>query len=143
MRAGIRSLSLAALIAALATPLAAQQLYVYPSKGQTAEQQAKDQQECQGWAVQQAGTPYGATGNQPSGGVVRGAAGGAALGAVGGAIAGNAGQGAAIGAATGALFGGIRQHRQRQAQYDQQQQRAAAYNRAFATCMQGRGYTVN
>ena len=46
MRAGIRSLSLAALIAALATPLAAQQLYVYPSKGQTAEQQAKDQQEC-------------------------------------------------------------------------------------------------
>jgi len=136
-------LSLAVMIAVLATPLAAQQLYVYPSKGQSPEQQAKDQQECQGWAVQQAGNPYAATGSQPSGGVVRGAAGGAALGAVGGAIAGDAGQGAAIGAATGALFGGIRQHRQRQAQSNQQQQQAEAYNRAFAACMQGRGYTVN
>jgi outer membrane lipoprotein SlyB len=143
MRAGIRSLGLAALIAALAMPIDAQQLYVYPSKGQTPEQQAKDTQECQGWAVQQAGSPYGSTQQQPSGGVVRGAAGGAMLGAVGGAIAGDAGQGAAIGAATGALFGGIRQHRQRQQQYAQQQNQADAYNRALAACLQGRGYTVN
>lgn len=143
MRPRIRSLSLAVMIAVLATPLEAQQLYVYPSKGQTPEQQAKDTQECQGWAVQQAGNPYATTGNQPSGGLIRGAAGGAALGAVGGAIAGDAGQGAAIGAATGALFGGIRQHRQRQQQYAQQQNQADAYNRALAACLQGRGYTVN
>lgn len=143
MRTGIRSLMLIMLMATLATPLAAQQMYVYPAKGQSAEQQAKDTQECQGWAVQQAGSPYGTTASQPSGGVVRGAAGGAALGAVGGAIAGNAGQGAAIGAATGALFGGIRQHRQRNQQYAQQQNQADAYNRALAACLQGRGYTVN
>lgn len=142
MRTGMRSLGLALLIAALAAPLQAQQLYVYPSKGQTPEQQAKDTQECQGWAVQQAGSPY-AAGQQPSGGVLRGAAGGAMIGVVGGAIAGDAGQGAAIGAATGALFGGIRQHRQRQQQYNQQQYQADAYNRALAACLQGRGYTVN
>jgi outer membrane lipoprotein SlyB len=143
MATGMRSLALAVLIAALATPLGAQQLYVYPSKGQTPEQQARDQQECQGWAVQQAGNPYETSGSQPSGGLIRGAAGGAALGAVGGAIAGDAGQGAAIGAATGALFGGIRQHRQRQQQSSQQQYQADAYNRALAACLQGRGYTVN
>jgi len=143
MRTGIRSLMPIVLLAALAVPAAAQQMYVYPAKGQSAEQQAKDTQECQGWAVQQAGSPYGTTASQPSGGVVRGAAGGAALGAVGGAIAGDAGQGAAIGAATGALFGGIRQHRQRNQQYAQQQNQADAYNRALAACLQGRGYTVN
>jgi hypothetical protein len=143
MGAGFRPLTLAILMATLAMPLAAQQLYIYPSKGQTPEQQSKDQQDCQGWAVSQAGSPYSTAGNQPSGGLIRGAAGGAALGAVGGAIAGDAGQGAAIGAATGALFGGIRQHRQRRDQYNQQAQQADAYNRAFAACMQGRGYTVN
>jgi hypothetical protein len=142
MRTGIWSPLLVALIVGLATPAGAE-LYVYPSKGQTPEQQAKDTQECQGWAVNQAGTPYGTASNQPSGGLVRGAAGGAALGAVGGAIAGDAGQGAAIGAATGALFGGIRQHRQRRQQDSQQQYQADAYNRALSACLQGRGYTVN
>lgn len=85
--------------------------------------------------------------------MARGAARGAAVGAVGGAIGGNAGKGAAIGAASGALIGGVRRSReieQEQQMYQNQvaqQQGAIAqgqanYDRAFAACMGGRGYTV-
>ena len=101
----------------LAGPLLAQEVFIYPTKGQSPEQQNRDRYECHTWAVQQTGfdparpqvaaapppTPSG-----PQGEVVRGAARGAALGAVGGAIAGDAGKGAAIGAGTGALFGGMK-----------------------------------
>ena len=79
-----------------------------------------------------------------------GAARGAAIGAVGGAIAGNAGRGAAIGAGTGATFGAMRRNdqiRQGQAQQaahaQQTGQQMASFNRAVATCLAGRGYTVN
>ena len=121
----------------------AQQVYVYPTKGQTAEQQNRDQGECQNWAMQQTGyNPNQGSAPPPSGGVIRGAAGGAALGAIGGAIGGNAGKGAAIGAGAGALFGGVRQHRQAQEQTAYTQQMNDAYARAYSACMQGRGYTV-
>jgi YmgG-like glycine-zipper protein len=126
-------------------PAMAQQTYFYPAKGQTQEQQNRDQGDCHVWAVQQTGVnPYQGSGSAPppSGGVIRGAAGGAALGAVGGAIGGNAGKGAAIGAGTGALFGGVRQHRQRMAQANQSQQMNDAYRHALGACMSGRGYTV-
>jgi len=131
--------------------------YIYPAKGQTQEQQNKDRYECSQWAISQTGfdpsrpsptTPSSA--QQPQGQAVRGAARGAAAGAIGGAIAGDAGTGAAAGAAIGGAAGGIRRRRARkQAQQQQAQAQAAAaggqdaYNRAFATCLQGRGYTVN
>ncbi len=155
---GIVGLGAVALVAA---PTLAQ-VVVYPAKGQSAQQQQRDQGECHAWAVQQtgfnpanpqvAGPPPPSSG-PPQGGVVRGGARGAALGAVGGAIAGDAGKGAAIGAATGALFGGMRRADQRrqekyaQQQYAQQQQAAlaqgqAAYQRAQAACLEARGYTV-
>lgn len=138
-------LALVLLVCMQAPPLAAQQLYAYPSQGQTPEQQSRDQQDCHGWAMQQTGyNPYaGGSAPPPSGGILRGAAGGAALGALGGAIAGDAGKGATIGAVTGGLFGGLRQHRQRQDQAYQSQQQYNAYAQAFAACMQGRGYAVN
>ena len=124
--------------------VSAQQLYAYPAKGQTPDQQSRDQGECHGWAVQQTGyNPYQGGGGAQTGGIVRGAAGGAALGAVGGAIAGDAGKGAAIGAATGALFGGVRQNRQNRQQNNQAAQASDSYNRAYASCMSSRGYTVN
>jgi hypothetical protein len=131
---------------AMAAPLPSlgQQIYAYPTKGQSPDQQSRDQQECNGWANQQAGYASPPSQGQPVvGGMLRGAAGGAAVGAVGGAIGGNAGKGAAIGAATGALFGGIRQHARNndQAAY-QQQQANDGYRRAYAACMQGRGYSV-
>lgn len=138
--------------------------YVYPAKGQSPEQEQKDEFACYEWAKQQTGfdpmnqspaapaPPPSSPQNQ--GQVVRGAARGAALGAVGGAIAGNAGEGAAIGAATGGLFGGMRrrsEYQEQQAQYQQtvQQQQAQyaqhrdQYNRAYGACMEGRGYVLN
>ncbi len=137
----------------LAGVAVAQQPFIYPERGQSPQQQARDQQECSGWAMQQTGynpaapPPPGSSG--PQGQIVRGAAGGAALGAVGGAIGGDAGKGAAIGAATGALFGTMRRARQSREQEAQQQsyqasagQRQADFNRAFGACMAARGYTV-
>jgi len=136
-------------------------MYVYPGKGQTPEQQSKDQYECHAWAVQQTGfDPSQANpGNpnyldpqaQPSKGqVLRGAGRGAALGAIGGAIAGDAGKGAAAGAAVGGAAGTLRRRDQKKQQAAAQQQaaqaqasQADAYKRAIATCLQGRGYTVN
>ncbi len=144
----------------------AQQIFVYPQRGQSPERQQRDRFECHQWAVQQTGfdpsnpqvaqapppspPPQGAMGG-PS--AVRGAAGGAAVGAVGGAIAGNPGKGAAVGAATGGMIGAMRkadqqaktQQQQQQAQAAQQQamtQGSSSYNRALSACLQGRGYTV-
>ena len=140
------------------------QPWVYPDRGQSAQQQEFDRGQCYGWAVQQTGfdpaNPRVAIGppppqsyQGPDGSMLRGAMGGAALGAVGGAIGGDAGKGAAIGAGVGALFGGMRRMReldeqqQMQANYQAQQQVAMAqgrshYDRTFAACMSGRGYTV-
>ena len=133
-----------------------QQTFVYPQKGQTPQQQAQDQAECQGWATQQTGMnpmappPPPAMATAPQSSPLRGAARGAALGAVGGAIGGDAGKGAAIGAATGAMIGGMRrrdQMQQQQAQQEQAQQAQAAqfdtYKRALATCLGAKGYSVN
>jgi hypothetical protein len=148
-------------LAMAAGPALAQGI-VYPGKGQSPQQQQKDQADCNAWAVQQtgfnpanpqvAGPPPPSSG-APQGGVARGGARGAAIGAVGGAIGGDAGKGAAIGAATGALIGGMRRRDQRrqeensQQQYAQQQQAAmaqgqSAYNRALGACLEARGYTV-
>ena len=133
----------------------AAQVYIYPERGQNPDQQARDRNECSGWAMQQTGynpaapppPPPGSSG--PQGQVVRGAAGGAALGAVGGAIGGDAGKGAAIGAATGALFGTMKRAQRAQAEQAQQQsyqgqvaQSKANFNRAVAACLGARGYTV-
>ena len=131
--------------------------YIYPSKGQTPEQQNKDRYECSQWAISQSGydpskPPQTTSPNtqQPQGHALRGAGRGAAAGAIGGAIAGDAGTGAAAGAAIGGAAGGIRRRRaKKQAQQQQAEAQAAAaggqdaYNRAFAACLQGRGYTVN
>ena len=154
-----------AMIAALgmlvALPVAAQEMFFYPSQGQSPEQQSKDQGECHAWAVQQTGfdpgslpTPAAAApAPAPQGGLLRGAARGAAVGAVGGAIAGDAGKGAAVGAGTGALLGGMRRRDQERASAQQQAgaqsqhqaqvaQEQANHNRALAACMQGRGYSA-
>jgi hypothetical protein len=141
--------------------VSAQELMVYPGKGQSSAQQQADQEQCYASAKSQTGfdpahPPAAAPPppqQAPTARPLRGAAGGAAVGAIGGAIGGNAGKGAAIGAATGAVVGGVRrrgqQREQAQAQEQSQQQQKAAYaeqtnsfNRAYATCLEGRGYTV-
>jgi YMGG-like Gly-zipper len=140
----------------------ADDLFIYPTKNQSAEQQDKDKWECRAWATKQTGFDPAAratasapppTREAPRSGLVRGAAGGAALGAVGGAIAGNAGKGAAIGAAGGGMLGVMRRNDQaRQDNYAQQQwaqQNVAQYEqkrsdwvRAVKACLTGRAYTV-
>jgi hypothetical protein len=142
-------------------PAPGQGPFIYPQKGQSAQQQQQDQGQCQAWAMQQSGVTPGQPAaappppppSGPQGHLARGAARGAAVGAVGGAIGGDAGQGAAVGAAVGGLVGGMRrrdQQRAQQEQYNQaaaqqqamQAQGAAAYNRALAACLEARGYTV-
>src|SRR5258707_15737651 len=88
-----------------------QQVFVYPQKGQSSQQQAQDTGECQGWATQQTGGPMAAAPQYaapaPTSSPLRGAAGGAAGGAGRGAVGGDAGKGGAPRAPTGALIGGM------------------------------------
>jgi hypothetical protein len=131
--------------------------YIYPAKGQSAQQQEKDKYECYVWAKNQTGfdpaSPQYAqapapSGPQPGGEIVRGTARGALVGTVGGAIAGSAGTGAAAGAAMGGLVGGMRKMDKAKTQQQQAQQQnynaqaRAAYDRALSACLEGRGYTV-
>jgi OmpA family protein len=138
------------------------QMFIYPKNGQSLQKQDKDRYECHTWAVQQTGfdpslaypgnpnavDPQPYRPSQPH--VLKGAGRGAALGAVGGAIAGNAGKGAAAGAAMGGMAGGFRrldERRNQSAAQNQQaqsqaSQKAIAYQRAMAACLDGRGYSV-
>ncbi len=142
----------------------AQEVIVYPAKGQSQEQTEKDKFDCYQWAKGQTGfdpmapptasTPPPQT-QAPTTSAGKGAVGGAALGALIGGIAdGNWGHGAAYGAVAGGLFGGYKKHKQEEANTQQQdqwaqqqaqqyQQQRYNYNRAYAACLEGRGYTVN
>ncbi len=133
-------------------------LYVFPANNQDAATQEADEMACFKWAKQQSGydplnpTVYqgGEVDRSVDGSAVGGAAVGAAGGAAIGAIAGDAGKGAAI----GAVVGGVRGRRskvvgdERQQQANDQAAAAASqnaandYNKAFAVCMEGKGYTV-
>ena len=158
--------TLLAIVAVSPTALAQEQ-YIYPAKGQSAQQQDKDKYECYSWAKGQSGfdpmalpvasTPAPQGGRRSvAGGAVGGAAAGAAVGAVGGAIGGGgkgAGKGAGIGAGVGGLLGVMgtsgqnakaskdREDWERREAGNYAQQRNG-YNKAFAACMEGRGYTV-
>ena len=140
--------SVIALAVGLASNAHAQQ-YVYPAKGQSPQQQKKDESACYSWAVQQTGfdpakapppasQPTTATGTTPGAGA-RGAARGAVVGEV---VGGDAGTGAAVGAAA-ARGQSRRQNRanQQQAQASNDQQNAA-FAKARAACLEGKGYTV-
>ena len=131
-------------------------MIVYPAKGQSAEQQQKDEFECHQWAVQQTGydptraqqAPQQPT-TQSGRPVAKGAAGGALVGAGIGSLSGKAGRGMAIGAGVGALAGGAsrRQQERQQAEVNQQAQATQQaqidrYNKAKQACLEGKGYTV-
>jgi len=130
-------------------------VFVYPSKGQTKEQQEQDEFSCYKWAKEQTGFDptqpvQQAAAPPPQGGAAKGAAKGAAIGAIGGAIGGDAGKGAAIGAGVGAAGGAARRRKGEQQQAAALQKAKQEYNaevdgykRAFSACMTGRGYTVS
>lgn len=148
-------LTLVATGAMLVPTLHAQQ-FAYPAKGQSPEQQKKDEAECGKWATGQTGFDPArppaqtaapkpattATGTTPGAGV-RGAARGAIVGEV---VGGDAGTGAAAGAAA-ARAQSRRQNRaqQQQAEAGQQQTQStanAAWAQARGACLEGKGYTV-
>lgn len=132
------------------------QSFVYPAKGQSAQQQQSDESQCHGWAVQQSGfdptrpppaqaasaPPTTATGTTPGAGA-RGAIRGAVVGEI---VGGDAGTGAAVGAVAGRSQS--RHQNAAATQQAQQQQQAnlqnqqAMYGKARAACLEGRGYTV-
>jgi hypothetical protein len=110
----------------------------YPARGQTTEQQIRDSQDCAAWAQQQTGySPAASTATGVGVGAAIGALGGAAAGAAIGAIAGDPGKGAAIGAVTGAVGGGAIGGTMQYAKSKD------GYDKAYAACMSGRGYSVS
>lgn len=123
------------------------QQYVYPSKNQSPETQRSDEAACHTWAVQQTGfDPGKATAAAPeaSSGPSRGSgARGAARGAVVGEIVADD---ASTGAAVGAVAARGQSRRQNAAAAQQQgsatQTQQSAYDKARATCLEGRGYSV-
>jgi hypothetical protein len=124
--------------------------YVYPAKGQSAEQQEMDKYQCYNWAKDQTGVDpmvnqVPAQAQEKQGGALRGAARGAAI----GAIVGNSDD-AKTGAGVGAAMGRMRQNKanrdadqQAQNQNMQVQANRGEYDKAYNACLTGRGYTVN
>ena len=161
----IKQVVCALLVGVWVLPLAAQQ-FVYPAKGQTADQQKKDEYECYQWATQQSGFDPQKASQQPapppqqqaaqpaSGGAVKGAVKGAAVGSVVGHVGDvDSTDATRAGAAVGAMRGASQQRKQRAAQQQaaaQQQQAAtqqqqggqANFQKARTACLEGRGYTV-
>jgi hypothetical protein len=143
------------------------QIYFYPNKGQSVEQQSRDHYECYNWAVEKTGFDPSASSIAPEQRVrvvpmpppghdtVSMSIAGAVLGAL---IAGprHAGGGALFGAASGAMLGAAsdasRQETARQMEEAYQnrdkardlrrEKKALQFRRAMSACMEGRGYTV-
>ena len=142
------------------------QVYFYPQKGQTVEQQSRDHYECYNWAIKQTGfdpslsplppeqrvrvVPLPPPGHDTAAFAVVGAVLGAILGgrhAAGGALIGAAG-----GAIAGAASDTARQEEARkqeeayarwdQARYNQFVQKELDFRRAMGACLEGRGYSV-
>jgi Glycine zipper 2TM domain len=137
-------------------------VFAYPTRGQSPEQQDRDHYDCSIWATQQTGFDPSApgvppqhqvhivSGPPPGSGTAAGAITGAVLGA---AIAGpwRAPGGALAGAVVGGAIGTAAESSARQSQTvtvtDQRaaaqiQQRASNYRRALGACLDARGYSV-
>ena len=154
-------------LALFAGAAVAQDLVVYPADGQSKEQMEKDKFECYSWAKGQSGfdpmqmptasSPAPSKGNKSvAGGAAKGGIAGGAGGAILGGITGGkkgAKRGALIGGLSGGAIGGMRsssQNKQADAKREQWEREQAnqylqqrnLYNRNFAACMEGRGYSV-
>ncbi|MDE2304025.1 MAG: glycine zipper 2TM domain-containing protein [Gammaproteobacteria bacterium] len=134
-----------------------QRLFVYPSRGQSPEQQDRDRYDCHVWAVKQTGVDPSQASAGPYERVVVQPAPGAATfaGAVGGAIVGsmiggddNSGVGALLGGVAGAMIGSAAdanaaaQARLTREQIATERANADSYRRAITACLSARGYTV-
>jgi hypothetical protein len=154
------------------TLAATMNVYAFPTKGQTPEQQSQDESACYTYATQQTGTDPFALQKQAEqqaqqteqqkqqaqqagkGAGAKGAVKGGAAGAVVGEIASDdAGEGAAAGAAVGVVAGrrkakaGEKQATQQAEQHGQQAQQAIAqqsdnFKKAFGVCLEAKNYMV-
>ena len=151
----MRVLSLLVALFALTPAVQAQELFVFANDGQSQDQQDLDTIQCQRMATDRTGFDPMATPTasrpppQQQGGAVGGAARGALLGGAIGAVTGDTRRGLAAGAAGGGVLGGMRRADSNQQQANWEREQAANYqrqrnnwNRAFAACMESRGYTV-
>ncbi len=181
----IRTAVVVGLITAVAGPVLAQtqpaqqkslastiNVYVFPTTGQTAEQQSTDEAACYNWAVQNTGSDPFALQKQAQqqqqqadqaqqqidqagkGAGAKGAVGGAAAGAlIGEIVSDDAGKGAAYGALAGAIIARRRTARakdeasQQVEQQEQQAQQATSeqidnFKKAFSVCLEGKKYLV-
>ena len=145
----------------------AQDLIVFPAKGQSTEQTEQDKFACYSWAKGESGfdpmqmptasSPAPSKEKQSvAGGALKGGVVGGAGGAIIGGIAGGkkgAKKGLAIGGLSGGAIGGMRSSSQnskaesQRKQWEQQQanqymQQRNTYNRAYAACLEGKGYSV-
>jgi hypothetical protein len=147
-----------------ATVLLAQDMYVYPQQGQSNDQMEQDKFQCYQFGRDQTGfDPMQApTATRPPPqekqvtSTGRTVARGAAIGGAYGALTGNSSKArdkAKRGAATGLVVGGMRNsnaRRENEANRKNWEQEQAAnyqhnrnnYNRAYAACLEGRGYSV-
>ena len=147
-------------------------VYVFPTEGQTSQQQSTDEAACYNWAVQNTGSDPFALQKQSQqeqqqaaqtqqqiaqagkGAGAAGAVGGAAAGALIGEIAGHdAGAAAGWGALAGAVIARRRTHRAKEEasqeveQQNQQAQQATAeqienFKKAFSVCLEAKSYMV-
>jgi hypothetical protein len=154
------------------TLAATMNVYVFPTKGQPAEQQSQDEAACYTWAVQNVGTDPFELQKQSEqqqqqtkqaeqqiaqagkGAGAKGAVGGAAAGAlIGGISHSDVGASAAYGAAAGAIIA-RRRTKEAQAQATQQvqqqsqqaaqatQQQIDNFKKAFSVCLEAKNYLV-
>lgn len=145
------SIASAVLFCITLIPIAQAQQFIYPTKGQSAEQQQADKSQCYAWAVDQTGfdpaksssqatsqSPKAATGVTPGAGV-RGAARGAIVGEV---IGDDAGTGAAVGAVAARGESRRRNAAENKQNAGTTQNQQAAFTKAQSACLEGRGYSV-
>jgi len=154
------------------TLAATMSVYVYPTEGQTSEQQSIDEVECYDWGVEQTGTDPFDLAKQAEqqkqqleqaqaevdaagqGAGAKGAVGGAAAGAAVGKIAkDDAGKGAAYGAAAGGIAARRKTKKAKAEASDQIEQQGQAskqatqqqlddFKKAFSVCLEARAYMV-
>ncbi len=148
------------------------EIYVFPTKGQAANQQSQDEAECYNWAVNQTGSdPFklskqsqqvqqqtqqakqdvkGSSQGSGAAGAVGGAARGALIGKI---VSDDPGKGAAYGATAGLIAGRRRgksseksQEKSIEQQGQQQQQEIAGqmenFKKAFSVCLESKEYMV-
>ena len=145
-------------------PMPSVQIYYYPNRGQSKEQQERDRYECYQWAVKQTGFDPGQAQlaphqrvevvptTPPGANVAAGAMTGAVVGSM---LSGRRdhGQGMVFGAITGAMLGAASEQAQQEQAAQMQQhydaktyarleRQSRDYRRAMTACLEGRGYTV-